>query len=138
SPTEVKYRRIGDKVLVQNSATLNWSASNADSISVNPIGPVEHAGSTNMQILPTQNTEGPVDETFTYNLSATNVCGGSEAKTAAVHLTGSIEPIPDVLLNSVFFPTDYPEKKGPPTVGLMMSQQQALMTAIGGFNKYLE
>jgi len=30
------------------------------------------------------------------------VCGGSETKTVAVHLTGSIEPIPAVLLNSIF------------------------------------
>src|SRR5580700_4180306 len=31
SPTEVRYRRIGNKVIEQGSATLNWSSSNADS-----------------------------------------------------------------------------------------------------------
>jgi hypothetical protein len=86
---------------------------------------------------PTQTTDGPVDETFKYTLTATNACGGSETKTAAVHLTGSIEPIPEVLLQSVFFPTDYPTKEDP-SVGLVQSQQAALASLATGFTKYLE
>jgi outer membrane protein OmpA-like peptidoglycan-associated protein len=86
---------------------------------------------------PTQTTDGPVDETFKYTLTATNACGGSETKTAAVHLTGSIEPIPEVLLQSVFFPTDYPTKQDL-SVGLVQSQQAALTSLATGFTKYLE
>ena len=52
---------------------------------------------------------GPVDETNTYTLNATNVCGGSTTQTAAVHITGSIEPVPTVVLYSIFYPTDYPD-----------------------------
>jgi hypothetical protein len=69
-------------------------------------------------------------------LNATNVCGGSETKTVSIHLTGSIEPIPAVLLNSIFFPSDYPEQSDQ-TVGLLKSQKDALATLADGFTKYL-
>jgi len=80
---------------------------------------------------------GPVDETVNYNLRATNVCGGSEVKTASVHLTGSIESTPTVLLQSIYFPTDYPSKDDP-TSGLLRSQQEQLGVLAAGFTKYLE
>jgi hypothetical protein len=136
SPSEAQYRRIGDKVLKQESGTLNWTTSNVNSVSVDPFGTVDAHGSRSVPLVPTQTTDGPVDQTLTYSLSATNVCGGSETKTVAVHLTGSIEPIPAVLLNSIFFPSDYPEKNDP-TVGLLKSQKDALTTLAEGFTKYL-
>jgi hypothetical protein len=136
SPSEAQYRRIGDKVLKQESGTLNWTTSNVNSVSVDPFGTADANGSRSVSLVPTQTTDGPVDQTLTYSLSATNVCGGSETKTVAVHLTGSIEPIPAVLLNSIFFPSDYPEKNDP-TVGLLKSQKDALTTLAEGFTKYL-
>jgi hypothetical protein len=78
-----------------------------------------------------------VDESTTYTLAATNVCGGSATQTAAIHITGSIEPIPEVVLQSVFYPTDYPDEKHP-QVGLVKSQQLDLATLSAGFKKYLE
>ena len=78
-----------------------------------------------------------MDENRNYVLHATNVCGGSSDQTAAVHVTGSIEPIPTVVLQSVFYPTDYPDKKNP-QVGLVKSQQLELATLADGFKKYLE
>jgi hypothetical protein len=48
-----------------------------------------------------------------------------------------VEGVPGVLLRSVFFPTDYPTQQLP-TVGLVVSQQEALKTLAAGFNKYLE
>ena len=137
SPSEAHYRRIGDKVLTQESATLNWSASNVDAVSLDPFGSVDPGGTRSVQLIPTQSTDGPVDQTVSYSLHATNVCGGSETKTVAIHLTGSIEPIPAVVLNSVFFPSDYPEKNDP-TVGILRSQQEPLKTLATGFTKYLE
>ncbi|HYL10696.1 MAG TPA: OmpA family protein [Candidatus Acidoferrales bacterium] len=137
SPAEVRYRRIGDKVIEQNSATLNWSTSNADTISLTPFGIVENSGSKSLAIVPTQSANGRVDETLNYALHASNVCGGSEVKTASVHLGGSIEPIPEVLLHSIFFPTDYPTKLDP-SLGLLRSQHEALITLARGFTKYLE
>jgi hypothetical protein len=86
---------------------------------------------------PTQTAEGPVDETIKYTLTATNACGGSETKVASVHLTGAIEPVPEVLLHSVFFPTDYPTTEDP-SVGLVRSQQEVLTTLANRFTKYLE
>jgi hypothetical protein len=137
SPAEIKYRQIGDKTIQTGDATLNWSSSNADSASLTPFGTVEPNGNKSVAMKPTQTTEGPVDETINYTLTATNACGGSETKVAAVHLTGAIEPVPEVLLHSVFFPTDYPTKANP-SLGLVRSQQEVLTTLASRFTKYLE
>jgi outer membrane protein OmpA-like peptidoglycan-associated protein len=137
SPTEVRYRRIGDKVIEQGNTTLNWSSSNSDAASLDPLGSVDTTGTKSLTPSPKQTSNGPVDEELKYSLTATNVCGGSDTKTVAVRLKGSIEPIPAVLLNSVFFPTDYPTKKDP-ALGLVRSQQETLQTLADGFKKYLE
>jgi hypothetical protein len=137
SPTEVNYRRIGDKILEQGSTTLNWSSSNSDAASLNPGGTVDTSGTKSITLSPTQSGTGPLDEEFKYTLNATNSCGGSDTKTVAVHLKGSVEPIPAVLLHSVFFPTAYPTKEDP-TLGLVRSQQEVLTTLATGFKQYLE
>jgi outer membrane protein OmpA-like peptidoglycan-associated protein len=137
SPAEVQYHTIGDKTVSSNQTTLNWSASNADAVSLAPFGTVDANGSKSVPIKPTQTTTGPVDETLTYTLTATNTCGGSETKTASVHVTGSIDAIPDVLLHSVFFPTDYPTHSNP-ELGLVRSQQEALTSLAATFTKYLQ
>jgi hypothetical protein len=137
SASEVRYRRIGEKVIEQGSTTLNWSSSNSDQVSLAPIGAVETSGTKSLSLTPTQTSNGPVNEEFQYTLSATNVCGGSDTKTVSVRLNGSIEPIPTVPLQSIFFPTDYPDKKTP-ELGLVRSQQEALSTLATGFKLYLE
>jgi outer membrane protein OmpA-like peptidoglycan-associated protein len=134
---EVTYRRIGDKVIEQGSTTLNWSSSNSDAVSLDPGGSVGASGSKSITLTPTQSGTGPVDETVKYTLTATNVCGGSETKTVAVRLKGSIEPVPAVLLQSIFFPTDYPTKRQP-KLGLVRSQQKELVNLAAGFKQYLE
>jgi len=137
TPAEIRYRKIGDKVLESGNATLNWSSSNADQATLGPLGSVETRGSKSVPMIPTQTSDGPVDETVKYTLTATNACGGAEAKTASVRITGSIEPIPEVLLKSIYFPTEYPTKTDPSS-GLLKSQQEALTTLAAGFTKYLE
>jgi outer membrane protein OmpA-like peptidoglycan-associated protein len=137
SPTEIQYRQIGDKTIQAGDATLNWSSTNADSASLTPFGTVDPNGNKSVAMKPTQTAEGPVDETIKYTLTATNACGGSETKVASVHLTGAIEPVPEVLLHSVFFPTDYPTTEDP-SVGLVRSQQEVLTTLANRFTKYLE
>jgi hypothetical protein len=137
SPAEVRYRRIGDKVIEQGSATLTWSSSNSDAASLTPLGSVDSSGSKSISLAPSQTADGPVDEEFKYTLTATNVCGGSDTKTVSVRVKGSIEPIPAVLLKSVFYPTDYPTKHDP-SVGLVRSQQEVLTALATGFTKYLE
>jgi outer membrane protein OmpA-like peptidoglycan-associated protein len=137
SPMEVPYRRIGDKIIEQGSTTLNWSSSNSDAASLDPGGSVDASGTKSIPLSPTQSGTGPVDEEFKYTLKATNVCGGADTQTVAVHLKGSVEPIPTVMLHSVFFPTDYPTKRYP-EVGLVRSQQEVLTTVATGFKQYLE
>ena len=137
SPMEVTYRRIGDKIIEQGTTTLTWSSSNSDAASLDPGGSVGASGTKSITLSPTQSGNGPVDEQFKYTLNATNACGGSETKTVMVHLKGSVEPIPSVLLHSVFFPTAYPTKEDP-TLGLVRSQQEVLTTIATEFKRRLE
>ncbi|MFZ0739830.1 MAG: OmpA family protein [Candidatus Acidiferrales bacterium] len=137
NPAEIKYRKIGDRVKVQDSSTLTWTTSNADNVNIDPIGKVDLNGSQTIQANPKKTDIGPVDETDTYTLNATNVCGGTSTQTAAVHIVGSIEPMPTVVLYSVFYPTDYPDSKHP-TTGLLKSQEQNLTDLAAGFKKYEE
>jgi OmpA family/PEGA domain len=144
NPTDVHYRKIGDKVLTQDSSTLTWQTSNADNVSIDPIGKVEPSGSQTVKAEPKDVTPVPegqparnIDETQNYTLNASNVCGGSATQTASLHITGTVEPIPTVTLQSVFFPTAYPDQRNP-QVGLVKSQQLVLADTAAGFKKYLE
>ena len=144
SPTEARYRRIGDKVVEQPTITLDWSTTNVSSVSLDPLGSVDPSGSRTLNPVPQKTDLGPVDETLTYTLKATNCSGASEARTATVHLTGSIEPSEEVgkletrlALHSVFFPTNQP-KTDNPNGGLVASQEEILTTLAADFNKYRE
>jgi hypothetical protein len=93
SPTtsEQRYVKVGDKVQEQGITKLKWTASNADSVKIDPLGVVTGAsGDPTLQISPEKDSPGPVDETHTYTITATNICGGSATSVATVHLTGSI------------------------------------------------
>ncbi len=93
TPTNVKYEKVGDKVMEQESSNLMWTAANADSVRLEPFGRVTgDNGNVPLTLIPAQIGVGPVDETKTYTLTATNICGGSDSKTVAVHLTGNIAP----------------------------------------------
>ncbi|MGB6470976.1 MAG: OmpA family protein [Candidatus Acidiferrales bacterium] len=143
NPTDVKYRKIGDKVITDDSSTLTWKTGNADNVQLNG-NKVDASGTQTVQATPADTSSVPdggtartIDEQQTYTLNATNVCGGTSTQTAALHVTGSVEPIPAVVLQSIFYPTDYPDKKDP-QVGLVRSQQLTLATLADGFKKYLE
>lgn len=144
SPAEAHYRRVGDNVVEQPTASLNWSAANVSTVSVDPFGSVDPSGSRTLKLSPQKTTPGPVDETLTYTLKATNCSGASEARTATIHLTGSIESAAEVkaletrlALHSVFFPTDRPRTEKP-NAGLVASQQETLTTLATDFKRYLE
>lgn len=146
SPTQVRYHKVADKVEQQGSATVTWSTSNAQKVSLEPFGTVDASGTRTVQPTPTKTTPGPVDETVTYTLNATNACGGSETRTATVHLVGSIEAksvesISELEsrmgLNSIYFQTDLPSVAHP-SGGLLDSQQARLKTLASGFKEYLE
>lgn len=136
TPAEVKYHRMGDKVVEHTPANLNWTSSNADAASIDPLGTVSTKGDQEVKPVPKQSANGPVDENATYTLTAKNACGGLETRTANVHITGMIEPVPEVPLASVFFPTGYPEAKHP-EVGLVRSQHNTLAKTAEGMKKYL-
>lgn len=137
SPGEIRYRRIGDKVIEQGASNLAWTTSNASTVSIEPLGDVGTNDTRSVKAEPKQQTEGPVNEVQTYTLTAKNVCGGINTQTASVRVVGSIEPIPTVPLASVFFPTGYPDEQHP-NQGLLESQQQALAQTAAGFKAYLE
>jgi len=137
SQGEIRYRRIGDKVLEQGSSNLAWTTSNASSVSIDPLGSVTANDSRTVKAEPKQQGNGSVNETQTYTLTAKNECGGSDTQTATVRIVGSIEPIPEVTLSSVFFPTGYPTKSEPDG-GLLPSQQEVLARTATAFKAYLE
>jgi len=137
SPAEVRYRRIGDKVLEDGSANLTWTSSNANAVSIESLGPVKTDDSQAVKLVPQEQGNGPINEVKTYTLTATNECGGTNTQTASVHIVGSIEPTPDMALTSVFFPTGQPNQRQP-ELGLVQSQQEVLARTAEEFKKYLE
>jgi len=146
SPAEIRYRRKGDQVLEQGSATLTWSAPGAESASLDPFGSVAASGNRTVQATPRRTDPGPIDETLTYTLTASNACGGTDTKTATLHITGAIEPAVSITetalevklaMNSVYFPTALPRAQDP-SGGLVQSQQNSLAELAGNFKKYLE
>jgi hypothetical protein len=146
TPTEIRYHKVGDRVEEQGSASVAWSAPGADTASLDPFGSVSPTGSRTVQPTPQKTDVGPVDETITYTLHSSNVCGGSETRTASLHLVGSIESgreaAAEVLLvklpgNSIYFPTDFP-RKAKPKGGLVSSQEALLAQLVSNFKQYLQ
>jgi len=137
SPAEVRYHRIGDKVVEQGSTTLTWKTENTEVVTIGALGTVPAIGTQAVKPVPAQTKNGAVDENVKYILTAKNACGGTEAKTATVHLTGFIEGIPGMTLYSVFYPTDYPQKANP-SLGLLRSQREELTAIAAEFTKHLE
>jgi len=137
SPREIRYRRIGNKVLQQGSSTLTWSASNAQTVFIEPLGTVGKNDSRSVKAEPKQRADGSVNEVVTYILTAKNNCGGLDTQTVSVRMQGSIEPVPELQLASVFFPTGHPDQRHPEG-GLLQSQQQVLARTAAGFKAYLD
>jgi outer membrane protein OmpA-like peptidoglycan-associated protein len=146
TPAEIRYHKVGDKVDQQGSASLSWSAPGADTASLDPFGSVSPTGNRTVQPTPSKTDVGPIDETITYALHSSNACGGSDTRTAALHIVGSIEvaqgATAEVLelklsLNSVYFPTDLPTK-AKPEGGLVPSQRQRLQELVTNFKQYLQ
>jgi hypothetical protein len=135
SQPEVRYHKIGDKLVEQDSATLNWSASNATSASLEPLGDTSMNGSQTVTAAPKQTSTGPINEDITYTFTTSNACGGSLTKTATLHLVGSIDPAPPVTLASLFYPTAFPTRRHP-KVGLVTSEKEVLEKLAKDFNHH--
>jgi OmpA family/PEGA domain len=125
SDPEIRYHKVGDRVVEDGTATLNWSASNANSARLEPFDTDAISGSRTITADPKQTSTGPVNENVTYTFTATNACGGTVTKTASLHVVGSIDPPPSTTLASVFFPTAYPTK-GHPKAGLVEAEKMVL------------
>ncbi len=144
SPAEVQYHKVGDKVEQAGTATLTWAAPNATTVSVDTVESAGPTGSHDIQVTPTKTTPGPIDETATYTLHASNACGGNETRTATLHITGSIDQSTvneatletKLTLNSIYFPTNLPTV-AKPDKGLVTSQQQRLDEIVSNFKDYL-
>jgi len=143
-PSQVRYHKVGDRVDEQGSATLTWNAPAASSATLDPLGSVSPSGTRTVQLTPTKTDVGPVDETVTYTLHSSNACGGSDTKTANVHIVGSIdsgrEAQAEVLVaklpgNSIYFATNLPTKSRPEG-GLVSSQEQVLQQLADIFKQY--
>jgi outer membrane protein OmpA-like peptidoglycan-associated protein len=137
SPAEIQYKRVGEKVVQEGTTALNWTAGNASTASIEPLGTVSPNGNKTLQITPRKTDPGPIDESVTYTLSASNDCGGTDTQTATLHITGSIEPPPELVMRSIYFPTDLPTAEDAKS-GLVASEQETLKTIAEAFKRYLE
>jgi outer membrane protein OmpA-like peptidoglycan-associated protein len=135
SPAEVHYKRVGDEVVEDDSTALNWAAINASNVSIDGLGAVDPSGSNRLRVSPQQSDPGPVDETITYTLTATNDCGGAQTRTVALHIVGTIEP-GALAMRSVYFPTDRPRQLIS-EADLLPSEQEELRSIAEAFKKYL-
>jgi outer membrane protein OmpA-like peptidoglycan-associated protein len=79
---------------------------------------------------------GPVDETVTYTLNATNECGGTASQTATLHITGSIEGPSELAMRSVYFETNIPTAQDAQN-GLLPSEQETLKSIAEAFNRFV-
>jgi hypothetical protein len=135
SQPEIRYHKIGDKVVEQDSATLRWSASNANAARIDPFGNQATSGSRTITADPQQTSLGPIQEDLHYTFTATNACGGTTTKTATLHLVGSIDPPPAATLASLYYPTAYPTKRHP-KAGLVSSEKTALNNLAAQFKDF--
>ena len=136
SSADVHYKRVGDKVVVNDSAALNWTSANASAVSIDALGTVDASGSRTLQVTPKKTDPGPVDETVTYTLNASNICGGAETKTATLHIVGSIVQPEIKLARSVFFPTDRPRSLKTEDA-LLDSEKETLKSIAAAFIQYV-
>jgi len=135
SPSVIQYKRVGDKIVEDDSAALSWSASNASTVAIDSLGGVDNSGTRTLTVAPQKTDPGPVDETVSYTLKASNDCGGSQTQTVALRIVGSIEP-GALFMRSVFFPTDRPRSASSETA-LLTSEKETLRTVAEEFKKYL-
>jgi LPXTG-motif cell wall-anchored protein len=121
TPAVLRYHKVGDKVLESGTATLNWSASNAETVQVDLIGPVPASGEQTITFTPTKTDVGKVNETRVYRITASNSCGGSDTTTAVVEIAGSIDPAePVVVASAEPLPPVLPQTGSPlPLIGLL-------------------
>jgi PEGA domain-containing protein len=52
APSEIRYKRVGDQVVEQAGSALNWSVSNANAVSIDPLGSVDMNGNRALQVTP--------------------------------------------------------------------------------------
>jgi outer membrane protein OmpA-like peptidoglycan-associated protein len=107
---------------------------------------VATSGNRTIQIAPSKTSVGPIDETVTYTLHAGNACGGSETRTATLHIVGSIDAMQAAVsettletrltFNSLYFPYNVPSKADPQG-GLVPSQERRLDEVASNFKQYL-
>jgi LPXTG-motif cell wall-anchored protein len=122
TPAVLRYHKVGDKILESGTATLNWSAMNAESVQLEPIGQVTGtSGQQTIAFTPTKTDVGRVDETRVYRITASNSCGGSDTSTAVVEIAGSIDPEePVVVASAEPLPPVLPQTGSPlPLIGLL-------------------
>jgi len=142
SPSEVSSSGTGTNP--PNSATLTWSASNADSVNLDPLGSVGTNGQREIPIVPAKASVGPDGKTITYTLHASNACGGSETRTAALHVKGGVmEGSADesslktkLSFSSIYFPTDLPSVKDPQG-GVVPSQERRMEEIVSNLKQFL-
>jgi hypothetical protein len=116
----------------QNTAMVTWSAPNADSVTIDPIGTVGPSGSREVPVTATQNVAGPIDQDVTYTLHASNACGGSEMRTASLHLTGANGAVNEAVNTPPEPPAAPPQENAAPAAELPKTASQLPLIGLVG------
>lgn len=125
TPDRVRYHKVGNKVVETASATIHWSAENAESVQAEGFGPITGtSGEQKISYTPTKDGYGPSEQTQNYKITATNTCGGADTSSTQVQFASLVEPevvaenIPPVPTEPL--PTVLPQTSSPlPLIGLL-------------------
>src|SRR5215472_4368528 len=94
SPRRARYHRVGDRVIEDPMITLDWTADNADSVRIDPIGPVTGTSGRQLVKFTSSKNEYAPGEFISqpYTITASNTCGGTATSTASVQWDPVIDP----------------------------------------------
>jgi hypothetical protein len=131
SPDDVRYNQAGEKI-GSGTPTLTWSAANANSVSIDPLGSVGASGSQQLQVTP---PSGPGTQTVAYTLHASNACGGSVTRTASLQVTGPNQVLQGAVNNEPAPPVESAPIKTAPVENavLVLPQTASTLSLVGLF-----
>ncbi|HEY6253305.1 MAG TPA: LPXTG cell wall anchor domain-containing protein [Candidatus Angelobacter sp.] len=92
TPGSSRYRRVGDKVIEEPTITLEWTAKNANAVSIDGVPVSGTSGSKTVKFTPSNNEFGQRVESRVYTIEATNPCGGKSAAAASTEVAEVIDP----------------------------------------------
>jgi hypothetical protein len=127
TPDKLRYHKVGNRIVESGTATIKWSAENAESVHAEGFGPITGtSGEQTISYTPTREGYGPIEQKQTFSITATNTCGGADSSAAQVQYAGLVEAEPEVVAVNLPpsptepLPTALPQTSSPlPLIGFL-------------------